>query len=63
MLFERAFERGEADPERVTEWVKTLPFDLLRREFTMTFKPAADDVPVEIVDAVPFRWSLPCVWS
>jgi AcrR family transcriptional regulator len=52
VLFERAVERGEADPDRLTERVKSLPFDLLRHEILMTFAPVPDHVLEEIVDTV-----------
>jgi len=51
-LFDRAVERGEVDPERLTERIKSLPFDLLRHEFLTTFAPVADDVLEEIVDTI-----------
>ncbi|WP_206681656.1 TetR/AcrR family transcriptional regulator [Actinomadura sp. J1-007] len=38
-LFERAVDRGEIRPERLTRRIKSLPFDLLRHEFLTTFAP------------------------
>ncbi|MCS0602761.1 TetR/AcrR family transcriptional regulator [Streptomyces sp. LP11] len=52
VLFARAAERGEIDPERLSERVRTLPFDLLRHEFLTTFAPAPDHVLEEIVDTI-----------
>lgn len=51
-LFDRAVDRGEIKPERLTERVKSLPFDLLRHEILVTFAPVPDDVLEEIVDTV-----------
>ncbi|MGW0659553.1 TetR-like C-terminal domain-containing protein [Streptodolium elevatio] len=51
-IFERAFARGEIDPAHVTERMKSLPFDLLKQEFFMTFRPVADAVIEEIVDTL-----------
>jgi hypothetical protein len=45
-------ERGEIKPERLTERIKSLPFDLLRHEFLTTFAPAPDHVLEEIVDTI-----------
>ncbi|MCK9905060.1 TetR/AcrR family transcriptional regulator C-terminal ligand-binding domain-containing protein [Frankia sp. Cpl3] len=52
VLFTRAAERGEIRPEHLTDQVKSLPFDLLRHEFLMTFAPVPDDVLEEIVDTI-----------
>ncbi|MEU5992053.1 TetR/AcrR family transcriptional regulator [Spirillospora sp. NPDC047418] len=52
VLFDRAVDRGEIDPERLTERIKSLPFDLLRHEFLTTFAPVPDDVLEEIVDTI-----------
>ncbi len=51
-VFERAVARGEVDPARLTERVKTLPFDVLRLELLTTFAPAADATLQEIVDTL-----------
>ncbi|WP_436774825.1 TetR/AcrR family transcriptional regulator [Yinghuangia sp. YIM S09857] len=51
-IYERAVARGEIDPVRVTERMKSLPFDLLKQEFFMTFRPVADEVIEEIVDTL-----------
>ncbi|QKW25648.1 TetR/AcrR family transcriptional regulator [Streptomyces seoulensis] len=52
VLFDRAVERGEIDPRRLTERVKSLPFDLLRHEILTTYAPVPDHVLEEIVDTV-----------
>lgn len=51
-VYERAFARGEVDPAHVTDRMKSLPFDLLKQEFFMTFRPVADAVIEEIVDTL-----------
>jgi|SRR5947209_6374045 len=52
VLFDRAVDRREIDPERLTERIKSLPFDLLRHEFLTTFAPAPDHILEEIVDTI-----------
>ena len=52
LVFERAIERGEVDPDRLTPRVRTLAIDLFRHEALMTLKPVPDDVLVSIVDDV-----------
>jgi AcrR family transcriptional regulator len=52
VLFDRAAERGEIETERLTERIKSLPFDLLRQEFLTTFAPVPDHVLEEIVDTL-----------
>lgn len=51
-MFDRAVARGEADPDRLTDRVKSLPFDLLRQEILTTCAPAPDRVLEEIVDTI-----------
>ena len=51
-LYERAADRGEIAPSRLTARVKALPFDLLRHEILLTFAPVPEDVLEEIVDTV-----------
>ncbi|MEV5646847.1 TetR/AcrR family transcriptional regulator [Nocardia sp. NPDC052254] len=48
----RAAERGEVDPRRITERMKSLPFDLLQHEYMMTFRPVADHDVEEILDTL-----------
>ncbi|OKI52987.1 TetR/AcrR family transcriptional regulator [Streptomyces sp. MJM1172] len=51
-IFDRAVDRGEIAPDRLSERVKSLPFDLLRHEILVTRAPAPDDVLEEIVDTI-----------
>ncbi|BBY58361.1 TetR family transcriptional regulator [Mycolicibacterium sarraceniae] len=51
-IYDRAFDRGEIDPERITNRMKTLPFDLLRAQLLMTLQPAPDPDLEEIVDTL-----------
>ncbi|GAA4719317.1 TetR/AcrR family transcriptional regulator [Nocardioides conyzicola] len=51
-IIERAVERGEVDPERLTPRVVTVAFDLFRHEALMRLGPVPDDVMVAIVDEV-----------
>ncbi|MFD4257633.1 TetR/AcrR family transcriptional regulator [Streptomyces sp. NPDC058534] len=51
-VFARAADRGEIDPERITDRMKSLPFDLLRHELLTTNTPAADTTLEEIVDTL-----------
>jgi AcrR family transcriptional regulator len=52
VLFDRAIDRGEADPDKLSERIRSLPFDLLRHEILVTFAPAPDAVLEEIVDTI-----------
>jgi AcrR family transcriptional regulator len=52
LIIDRAVERGEVDPERLTPRVMTLPFDLFRHEMLMTAKPVPESVILEIVDTI-----------
>ncbi|WP_436762930.1 TetR/AcrR family transcriptional regulator [Streptosporangium sp. V21-05] len=51
-LFDRAVDRGEINPEHLTERIKALPFDLLRHTILTTFTAAPDHVLEEIVDTI-----------
>jgi AcrR family transcriptional regulator len=51
-IYQRAADRGEVDTERLTERIKTLPFDLLRNEIVMTLRHVPDSVIEEIVDTI-----------
>lgn len=51
-ILDRAVERGEIDPGRLTERIASLPSDLLRHEILMTLAPVSDGVIVEIVDSI-----------
>jgi Tetracyclin repressor-like, C-terminal domain len=52
LLFDRAVDRGEINPELLTDRIKSLPFDLLRHEFLTTFAPVPDHVLEEILDTI-----------
>jgi AcrR family transcriptional regulator len=52
VIFDRAVDRGEIKPERLTERIKSLPFDLLRHEILVTFAVVPDHVLEEIVDTI-----------
>lgn len=49
---DRAVERGEVDPARVSPRVVGLPFALFRNEYFMTLEPVPDEVLQEIVDDI-----------
>lgn len=51
-LYARAAERGEIDPDRLTERLRYLPFTLQRHEILMTLKPVPDATLEEIVDTI-----------
>jgi AcrR family transcriptional regulator len=48
----RAVERGEIDPARLTPRIIDLPFDLFRNEMMMTLRVVPDDVLRQIVDDI-----------
>jgi AcrR family transcriptional regulator len=51
-VINRAVERGEIDPARLTPRIIDLPFDLFRHEMIMTFKLVPDHVLRQIVDDI-----------
>jgi AcrR family transcriptional regulator len=51
-LVDRAVERGEVDPAKLSPRVVGVPFDLYRQELLMTLKPVPDEVIESIVDEV-----------
>lgn len=51
-VLDRAVERGEADPAKLTPRVRGVAFDLYRQELLMTLRPVPDDVLASIVDEV-----------
>ena len=51
-ILERAVDRGEIDPARLTPRIASLPFDLFRHEVMMTLKPVPDHVLRQIVDDI-----------
>jgi AcrR family transcriptional regulator len=52
VIIQRAIERGEVDPARVTPRIAGLAFDLLRHEVLMTFSAVPPEVITEIVDTI-----------
>ena len=51
-IFARAHERGEIDLDRIPPVVLTMPFDLMRHDMLMTYKPIPPERVLEIVDAL-----------
>ena len=51
-VLQRAIERGEVDPDRLTPRIVALPTDLARHEMLMTLKPLPDEVIGEIVEDI-----------
>jgi AcrR family transcriptional regulator len=51
-VLNRAAERGEIDPARLTPRIIGLPFALFRHEMMMTLKPVPDHVLRQIVDDI-----------
>lgn len=49
---QRAINRGEIEPDQVTERIARLPVDLFRYEVLMTLRPLPDEAIEEIVDTV-----------
>lgn len=49
---DRAVERGDIDPSRLTPRIIGLPFALFRNEYFMTLEPVPDEVLQEIVDDI-----------
>ena len=49
-VYRRAHERGEIDLDRIPRVVLTMPFDLMRHDILMTYKPIPDERILEIVD-------------
>jgi AcrR family transcriptional regulator len=51
-IIERAVERGEVAPGRLSPRMASLPVDLVRHDVLMTRAPVPDDTLVEIVDRI-----------
>ncbi|HEX7658692.1 MAG TPA: TetR/AcrR family transcriptional regulator [Pseudonocardiaceae bacterium] len=51
-IFDRAVERGEIDPARLTPRVRSVAYDLFRLEVLMTGRPVPDDVMESIIDEI-----------
>jgi hypothetical protein len=49
-IYTRAHERGEIDLDRIPKVVLTMPFDLMRHDMLMTYKPIPPERVLEIVD-------------
>jgi len=49
-VYRRAHERGEIDLDRIPRVVLRMPFDLMRHDMLMTYKPIPDERILEIVD-------------
>jgi AcrR family transcriptional regulator len=56
-MFARAHERGEIDLDRTPPSVLTMPFDLMRHDMLMTYKP----IPAERVHAIVDDLFMPLV--
>jgi len=52
VVLDRAAERGEVDPAKLTPRVRSVAFDLYRHELLMTLKPVPESVIESIVDEV-----------
>lgn len=51
-IIQRAVERGEIDPGRLSPRIISLPVDLVRHDLIMNQAPAPDDTLIEIVDRI-----------
>lgn len=51
-VLERAVERGEIDPGRLSPRIASLPLDLVRHDLIMNRAPIPDDTLIEIVDRI-----------
>jgi AcrR family transcriptional regulator len=52
LMLERAAERGEIDPARLSPRIRTLPEDIVRHDLIMNQQPVPDSTLVEIVDKI-----------
>ncbi len=51
-VIDRAVERGEIDPRRLTPHIASLPVDLVRHDLIMRLAPVPDETLIEIVDRI-----------
>lgn len=51
-IIQRAIDRGEIQPEQVTDRIARLPVELFRYQILMTLQPLPDEAIVEIVDTI-----------
>jgi len=51
-IIQRAIERCEIDPDRLSPRIQSLPLDLLRHDLIMNRAPIPDDTLIEIVDRI-----------
>jgi AcrR family transcriptional regulator len=51
-VIQRAVERGEIDPDRLSPRIASLPLDLVRHDLIMNRAPVPDDSLIEIVDRI-----------
>jgi hypothetical protein len=49
-IYRRALVGGEVDLDRVPPIVLSMPFDLMRHDMLMTYKPIPEERVLEIVD-------------
>ncbi len=52
IIIQRAVERGEIDPGRLSPRIASLPLDLVRHDLIMNRAPVPDETLVEIVDRI-----------
>jgi AcrR family transcriptional regulator len=51
-IYRRAHERGEIDLDHIPPVVLSMPFDLMRHDMLMTYKPIPEERVLEIVDDI-----------
>ena len=51
-VLQRAVDRGEIDPGRLSPRIVSLPVDLVRHDLIMTRAPVPDDTLTEIIDRI-----------
>jgi Tetracyclin repressor-like, C-terminal domain len=58
-IFTRAHERGEIELRSISPAVLAMPFDLMRHDMLMTYKPIPEERLLAIVDDLFLPWSQP----